>query len=373
MENNFDLVIVGAGIIGTAICDELSKKGYKIALIEKNSRIAQETTEGNSGIIHGGFDPTPGKINAKLNVSGRKLYETVWFKELDFPWKKVNSLIIAFNDEEKTELEKLYHRGITNGVLPSEMKIIEQAELQKLEPNINPKAVAALLCNCSYIVDPVALTHCLFKRASNTKKVKLFTNHQVRTINFNAKNFTIICQNETNQVNFSAKVVINCAGHYADEIANMIGAQDFHLTAKRGQYNILEKTESNVINNHVIFLVPTIHGKGIIVAPMMDGHLLVGPTAEENIAKADTRLVSLSKVEVIKKIGKKIIPSLNVNRITKIFSGSRPICQETDDFVIEQAKTNQKFINVAGIKSPGLSAAPAIALYVSEMVEKIKF
>lgn len=373
MENNFDVVIIGAGIIGTAICDELVTKGLKVALLEKNPRIAEETTEGNSGVIHGGFDPTPGKLNAKLNIEGRKIYQDKWFKELDFPWKKTDSLVIAFNETEKTELTILYQRGIKNGLAASEMKLLNKAEVLELEPNINQEVLGALLCNVSYVVDPVMLTYSLWNRAKQTKKAQLFVNHKVIKIDEKDKNFNVTCQNENNQlIHFNTKIVINCAGHYSDEIANMIGSQDFHLTARRGQYCILEKTEANVINNHVIFLVPTIHGKGIIVAPMLDGHVLVGPTAEENIAKEDTRLISLEKVADIKEIGKKIIPSLNTERVTKVISGSRPICKETNDFIIEYAKNNHNFINISGIKSPGLSAAPAIALHVSEMVEKLK-
>ncbi len=359
-----------AGIIGIAICDELANQGYKVAVLEKNPNIAEETTTGNSGIIHGGFDPTPGKVNAFLNLQGRKLYETKWFKELDFPWKKTDSLVLAFNEEEDQAIKNLYLRGLKNGLLKSELKILQRKELLNLEPNLNPKVTSGLLCTSSYIIDPVMLTYSLWARAKS-KKAQLFLNHQVIAIKKTEQGFAIQALINDKKVTFFANQVINAAGHYADQIAEMINAQNFHLKTRRGQYCILEKTESKNINNHVIFLVPKTFGKGVIVAPMPDGHVLVGPTAEDNVAKEDTRVVDLTLVPKIQALGQKIIPKLNINRISKIQSGSRPISQETDDFVIEYAKNNQNFINVAGIKSPGLSSAPAIALKVADMIKRL--
>jgi glycerol-3-phosphate dehydrogenase len=149
----------------------------------------------------------------------------------------------------------------------------------------------------------------------------------------------------------------------------MIDDHDFSLKARRGQYRILEKTERGIINDHILFMVPTIHGKGVIVAPMLDGHLLVGPTAEEGIAKEDTRLITMNKFEEVGQIGKKIIPSLRLEKTCSVVSGSRPICIETGEFWIAASSKDPRFINVAGINSPGLSSAPAIAHQVIALVE----
>lgn len=365
--NKYDVVVIGAGIIGASICDELASRGFNVALLERNPKMAEETTEGNSGIIHGGFDPTPGKANARLNLQGRKIYENKWFKELDFPWKKVDTLVIALHPEEKEAVEKLYYRGITNGLEPTELKILDKKDVLKLEPNINPSIESALLCTSSYIVDPVMLTYAIWNRAKNNK-AELFLNHQVIKIEEEKDNFTITCKTLGQETVFSTKKIVNAAGHYADEVAKMINAQDFNLKTRRGQYLILAKDEAKLLNNHVIFLVPTIYGKGVIIAPMPDGHILVGPTAEDGVAKEDTRLIDFKQLKPIQKIGNEIMPTLDMTRITKLISGSRPISEETDDFIIEYAKNNQNFINVAGIKSPGLSSAPAIALQVADMI-----
>lgn len=366
---DFDAITIGAGVIGAAISDELAKRKIKVLILEKNLRIAQETSEGNSGVIHGGFDPMPEKLNAKLNLEGRKLYENDWFKNLDFPWKKIDSLILSFGKEEDPEIEKLYKRGIINGLNDKELSILTTKEVMALEPNVNPKVTSALLCTVSYAVDPVLLTQSLVTRMLKNKG-QLKLDHQVINIETLNPGFRVTCLNNGKKVNFTAKYIINVAGHYADEIAKLINCQDFTLKTRRGQYCILEKTEKNIINNHILFMIPTIHGKGVVVAPMLDGHILVGPTSHENVPKSDTRLITIDDIKLISKIGLKIIPTLNMDKTCKVISGSRAICVETDDFFIKFASNNANFINVAGIKSPGLSAAPAIALLVANMIKK---
>jgi glycerol-3-phosphate dehydrogenase len=357
----FDMIVIGGGVIGAAIARELSKYNLQIAILEANLQVAQETSAGNSGVIHGGFDPTPGTVNAKLNVLGRHLYENEWFKELSFPHKKVDSLVLAFNEVEKKELDKLYNQGLTNGLQPDELQILNREQCLALEPNLNPQIVAGLLCASSHSVDPVRLTYKLVESAM-ANGVRLFLGNRVRSISKHAEEFLIETTNHHAGVkHYRATFVINAAGHYADVIAGMIGDQDFSLRTRRGQYRIIEKSERSMINNHILFMVPTIHGKGVIVAPMLDGRLLVGPTAEEGIAKEETRLITMEKFAEVATIAHKIIPGLRMERTCMVFSGSRSICVETDDFWIASSSKDKRFINVAGIASPGLSSAPAVA------------
>jgi glycerol-3-phosphate dehydrogenase len=357
----FDVIIIGGGVIGAAIARELSKYDLQIAIIESNLRVAQETSAGNSGVIHGGFDPTPGTVNARLNLLGKHIYEDEWFKELSFPHKKVDSLVLAFNDVEKKELEKLYDQGIANGLKPDEMEILSREQCFALEPNLNAKVVAALLCKSSHSVDPVSLTNKLVESAL-LNGARLFLGNRVTSITKVGEEFWVETINHHSQIKkYRATFIINAAGHYADVIAGMINDQDFSLRTRRGQYRILEKTERYMINDHILFMVPTIHGKGVIVAPMLDGHVLVGPTAEEGIAKEDTRLITMEKFEEVAAIAKKIIPALRTERTCLVFSGSRSICVETDDFWIAASSKDKRFIHVAGIASPGLSSAPAVA------------
>ena len=376
----FDVIIIGAGVIGAAIARELSKYNLQVAILERNLRVAQETSAGNSGVIHGGFDPTPGTLNAKLNLLGRHIYEKEWFIELYFPHKQVDSLVVAFNDLEKSELKTLHNQGITNGLKPDEMEILNHEQCLELEPNLNSQVVAGLLCTSSYIVDPVSLTNKLVESAI-LNGAKLFLEAKVEKITKLADGFLVeTIDHHSRTENYRAKFIINAAGHYADVVAAMIEDKDFTLKARRGQYRVIEKTQRGIINDHILFMVPTIHGKGVIVAPMLDGHLLVGPTAEEGIAKEDTRLISMEQFEKIGVIAKKIVPSLRVEKTCSMFSGSRSICVESNDFWIAASSKDQRFIHVAGISSPGLSAAPAIARGViglikgqTELVAKVDF
>jgi glycerol-3-phosphate dehydrogenase len=365
----FDVVVIGAGVIGAAIARELSKYNLQVAIIERNLRAAQETSAGNSGVIHGGFDPTPGTLSAKLNILGKRTYENEWFNELRFPFGKVDSMVLAFNEREKGELKTLYHQGIKNGLEPSELNILNREQCLQLEPNLNPIITGALLCTSSYAVDPVCLTTDLVESAV-LNGAKIFLGHKVESVTKVSRAFLIeVVNSQSQRESYRAKFVINAAGHYADVIARMINDEDFSLQARRGQYRILEKTERHIINNHILFMVPTIHGKGVIVAPMLDGHLLVGPTAEDGVEKEDTRLVTMDKFKEIGAIGKKIIPNLRMEKTCRVFSGSRPICVETHDFWIAPSSKDQRFINVAGISSPGLSAAPAIAHQVIDLMK----
>ncbi|AHB36039.1 type 2 glycerol-3-phosphate oxidase [Spiroplasma apis] len=358
----YDICIIGAGIIGASVARELSKYKLNIIVLESNPSYAMETSEGNSGLIHGGFDAKTGKLNASLNILGKERYND-WFRELDFSHKNINSLVLAFNDNEVEHLNILYNRGIDNGLNSKEMQIINQNKILEMEPNINKDVKKALLCNSSVVIDPVELTGVLLKNAiRNGVKVKF--NSKVTHISKSEDRFEVSFNEET----VSAKRVINCAGHYADVISKMAGFDDFTLNTRRGEYLVLEKSVNNNVNN-VLFMVPTIHGKGVLVAPTLKGKILVGPTAEENVPKEETRVITPEKEQEIIKIGKQILPNLDIKLTSLRFSGSRPIYLKTDDFYINYASKDKNFINIAGIKSPGISCAPSIADYVINLLK----
>ncbi|MBW3059104.1 type 2 glycerol-3-phosphate oxidase [Spiroplasma poulsonii] len=366
-KSTYDVCIIGGGVIGAAISRELSRYQLTTITIEKNKKVAMETSAGNSGVIHGGFDPTPGKLTAKLNIEGHHLYQTI-FKEITIHYQQVNSLVIAFNDEEQKHLEMLYERGITNNVDPKHLRLINQAEVHTLEPNLSPDVQGALLCTSSYVVDPVVLTQSLFSNSIKNKQ-HLKLDHMVTNIKYHAdqNHFEITTLHQEQKVTYFAKYLINAAGHYCDILAAKAGYPDYELVTKRGEYRVLEKSEGNLVKN-IIFMVPTIHGKGVIVTPTLNGHLLVGPTAEDNIPKAETRLVTPAMYEKIGQIGTKIVPNLKMEKTCQTFAGSRPIEPLSKDFYLKPAHDNPRFINVAGTKSPGLSSAPAIAKYICHLL-----
>ena len=366
MNKSYDVVIIGGGIIGGSIAYELSKYKLKTVVLEKNPVFADETTKGNSGVIHGGFDPEPHKIEAKLNVLGNDLWRNKIFQNLDFPRAQIDSLVIAFNDEEMKHVRMLYERGLQNGVLKEHMEILSRTDVLNREPNLNPDVQGALVCTSSWAIDAVKATYA-FLGAAEQSGTELKINSEVTKIIFNekTKEFKVTLNNGEE---LTASVVINAAGHYADIIAEKAGYPDFKQTTRRGEYRLLSRSENNMVNS-ICFMVPTIHGKGVVVAPMLDGRVMVGPTAEEGVPKEDTRLVTREKFDYIGQIGNRIIPNLRLDKTEITLAGSRPIDIETNDFVIRPATNNRQFINAAGMQSPAIASAPAIAIEIAKLVE----
>ena len=361
-KNEYDVLIIGGGVIGSMINYQLSKSKLSILQVEKNNYFADETSMGNSGLIHSGID-AEGDIERKLNLEGNKLWRNELLENINIPHVFVPSLIVAFNEEEEKEIHKLYQRGIDNGLDPKTLSIIKKDQIMKMEPNIREDVTLAVLATRSIAIDPVLAARALIG-ISLKNGSEAVTGSKVTSIKKEGDVFLV-------EINGSkiirAKNVINAAGHYADEIAKMAKEGDFELVARRGEYRVLSMTESNKVNN-VVFKVPTIYGKGVIVAPMLDGRTLIGPTAEEDILKGDTRLVTREKYDLIGKIGHDIIPSLDLERTEKIYSGSRPIYKKTNDFLIE-AGNSDNFIHVLGMQSPALSSSPAIALVVEKLLK----
>ena len=357
----YDVLIIGGGIIGTMIHYYLQKKNKNILQIEKNNYLADETTQGNSGVLHGGFDAEH-PVEAELNVKGTKLWEEEIFPHFkEIPKIKINSLVVAFNELEEKEVEALYKRGIKNNLDPKDIKIISKKEIIEIEPYINKNVTKALLCTSSYAVDPVVATNEIARKVAKSSKILKAT--EATNITRKKDGYQVELNHK---LIIETKKIINAAGHYAAKISKMAKEGNYKTFTRRGEYRVLSKSESSKINN-VVFKVPTIFGKGVIVAPMLDGRVLVGPTAEENVPVEDTRLVTLEKWKLIGKIGKNLIPSLDLSKTERTFSGSRSIYKKTNDFLIDYGK-NKEFINLIGIKSPGLSSAPSIAKKVVKMI-----
>ncbi|MDW2924304.1 type 2 glycerol-3-phosphate oxidase [Mesomycoplasma ovipneumoniae] len=361
----YDVIIIGAGIIGTNIAYELSKFDLKIAILEAKKYVASETTTGNSGIIHCGFDPKPHKLKAKLNVLGHKLWIENIFPKVNFPRQQAKSIVLAFDSEEEKIIHDLYERGIINGLSQSHLRVLSKKELETQHPLVSKQASLALECDNSWVIDPVK-SSLAFLEIAIKNGVDSYTNTKVVSISKNDQQlFQIETNNEENKF-FETKIIINAAGHYADEIGKLAGFSEFSQKQRRGQYLIL-KNHPDV--KDVYFLVPQKYGKGVIVAPRPDGNILVGPTAEENIDKSKVNCLDFNLVEQIQKIGHKIIPTLDYQETIFALAGSRPIEIQDSDFVIRPSYKDPNFIFAAGMQSPGLSAAPAIALEIVKLVE----
>lgn len=353
----YDVVIIGAGVIGGSIARELSRYKLKTLILEMENDIADGTTKANSAIIHAGYDAKEGSLMAKYNAKGNEMYTEIC-KELDIPFKRVGSLVLAFSEEEKKHLEMLYERGVENNI--PHMEILSFDQIKMLESNISKNVVAALHAKTAGIIGPWEATIAMIENAMDNG-VELSLNSKVVKIEKNDFGFEIT--DSQNRI-YKTKVIINCAGIFADEVHNMIAEPSYKINARRGQYFVMDKYEGKKVNS-VIFQCPTEHGKGVLVTPTVHGNLLLGPDSEEIDDKENTATTT-EQLEYVKEKALKSLEGINVREVIRSFAGLRA---ESDrgDFVIEEAEGVKGFIDVGGIKSPGLSAAPAIAVDVVQM------
>ena len=355
----YDTAVIGAGVSGAMIARELSRYNIKTVVLEKFNDVAMGTTKANSAIVHAGYDAENGTLKAKLNVRGTELMPKVC-AELNVPFKQIGSLVVAYSEGEVQTLRTLYERGIKNGV-PG-MSIIGREKLKEIEPNISDEAVGALLAETAGIVCPYELCIAAMENAV-INGTELKRNCEVTAINHDGEVFTL----STSQGEIKARYVINAAGVYAGFVAEMIGDSSINIINRKGEYYLLDKSESAKLN-HVLFACPNEMGKGILLTPTVDNNVLAGPTSEdiEETNCTDTTVEGLAKVTAN---ATKAIPSINLRNAITSFTGVRAHTDRADnDFAIGASEKNPCFINVAGIESPGLSSAPAIGEYVAELI-----
>ncbi len=355
----YDVAIIGAGVIGATIFRELSRYNVKVILIEKENDVAMGTTKANSAIVHAGYDPENGTLMAKYNVKGNELFEGIC-SELSVPFLRNGALVIAKNDEEMTVINKLYENGIKNEV--KKLSLLNSKEVLKLEPNISKNIVGALYAPTSGIVCPYEFTIANVENAiSNGGELKL--NSKVTFIKKEG-NFKI---GITDNTVIESKFVVNAAGVNADDIHNLICKSKIKITGRKGEYFVMDKNQGKLIQS-TIFPCPSKVGKGILITPTVNGNLLVGPNANDIEDKCNLNTNGES-LDYIKSKAIDTLETLNFRETIRNFAGIRAM-PEGKDFIIGEDLEHKGFIDVAGMKSPGLSCAPAIAIDVLDMLEK---
>jgi glycerol-3-phosphate dehydrogenase len=355
---SYDVVIIGGGVIGASIARELSRYRLRIALLEKEEELSFGVSKSNSGIIHPGTQNPPHSLKGRLCVQGNILTrETA--RELGVDFKEVGELIVAFSAEERAELVRLKKDAELLGV-PG-LKIVDKRWLAKHEPNLSPSAAAALYAPTAGIVSPYRL---VYDNAENAVRngVEIHMPAKVERIAKRKTFFEVHTGSET----FRARYVVNAAGLYADLISRMVGVRDFSIRPRKGEEFLLDKKREN-LTNHLIFPLPTKTSKGILIIKTADGNPMIGPTADETGDKEDTA-TSDGGLRRVLVAARKMVPSIDESDIIAYFAGLRPAAG--DDFIIRHEDSVPGFVNVAGIQSPGLTAAPAIARYVSGILKE---
>ena len=353
----FDIIIIGAGVSGSAIARELSRYEAKILVLDKEEDVCCGTSKANSAIVHAGFDAAPGTWKAKLNVEGSRMMPAL-AEELDFHFEQCGSLVLCMSEEDRPGLVKLYEKGIANGV--DKLEIIEADRLREMEPNVSPDAVAALWAPTGGIVCPFGLNFALAENACANGAQFRF-NTEVQNIGKTESGWKLV----TNQGDFEAKVVINAAGVHAALLHNQVAQQPLKITARKGEYYLLDKQASVV--SHTIFTLPNKMGKGVLVSPTVHGNTIVGPTAMDIPDYENTATTAEGLADAGEKASY-MIKNLPLRQVITTFSGLRAH-GDRHDFVIEEVAPG--FVDCAAIESPGLSASPAIGCYVAKLVQGI--
>ena len=355
----YDVVIIGAGVSGSASARELSRYKVNACVIEKTEDVCSGTSKANSGIVHAGFDAPEGSLMAKLNVEGNLMMEEL-SKELDFTFKKNGSLVICLSEEDMPKLKELYDRGIRNGV--KELKILNKEEVLELEPNITDDVYAALYAPTGGIVCPFGLNIALAENA-NTNGIEFRFNTEAQDIEKIDGGFII----KTNQGDIKTKYIVNAAGVYADKFHNMVSQNKINITARKGEYCLLDKTAGNHVSR-TIFALPGKMGKGVLVSPTAHGNLIVGPTSTDI---DDKEGVNTTREGLDTVIGKSSMNVKNIpmRQVITSFSGLRAH-EDNHEFIIKELEDAKGFIDCAGIESPGLTSSPAIGKMVADILKE---
>ncbi|MGV8026505.1 MAG: NAD(P)/FAD-dependent oxidoreductase [Anaerolineaceae bacterium] len=365
----YDVIIIGGGVIGCMLARYLSRYTLDILLIEKESDIGSGTSAANTAIVHPGYDAIPGSLKAKVNVAANPMWDDL-AGELQFAFQRHGDYVVAIGEDELTLLDILMQRGKQNGVLG--MQFISADSMRSREPNINPAVSGALWATTGGVCDPFGVTIAAAENAVSNG-VTILRETAFENFIWNGKRITGI---KTNRGTFTCRWVVNAAGLFSDTIMHQAGVRpDFKITPRKGEYFVLDRTQFTV--NNVLFPVPSENSKGILVTTTVHGNTILGPNAQ-NIKDKEDKENTIEGMHEVFEGAKKLVPSVDTRHIIAIFAGLRASGNANfrddangpvDDFIVEIPEIVQGFINLGGIESPGLTAAPAIAQYVVELLK----
>ena len=344
-----DVIIIGCGVAGAACAYRLSRFRLRLTVLEALSDVAGGTTKANSAILHAGYDPEPDTKMARLNVEGVRMAEEICAK-LDVPYRKTGSLVLAFSREDRALLRTLLERGEKNGV--AGLGLLSGDEARALEPELSGAVLEALLAPSAAIVNPWEYALAMAETAVRNG-AELRRSCPVTAIAREEEGFAVT----TPQGVFRARYIINAAGVHADRVHQLIGEASFTIRPAKGEYYLLDKSEGTRVSR-VIFQCPGPMGKGVLVSPTVHGNLIVGPTAEPS-GPEDTANTARG-LQTVRELAARSVPGVRFRENIRNFAGVRA-GSGRGDFIIEESPTVPGFFNAAGICSPGLSAAPAIA------------
>lgn len=354
----YDVTIIGCGVIGASLAYTLSRYQLRVLVLEKENDVAMGTTKANSAVVHAGYDPAHGTLMAKLNVRGSAMMEELC-RKLSVKYKRTGSFVLAFDEAQRAHLEKMLENGNKNGV-PG-LQLLSGEEAREMEPGLSENVCAALYAPSAAIIDPWGL--CIAEAETAVRNgVELKLRSAVTGMEDQGNSVLL----HTSTGDYETRFVVNCAGGWGHEISAMTGECEWQAHPSRGEYYLLDKSSGSLVSR-VIFQCPTAAGKGVLVAPTVHGNLIVGPNAHD-VQGPLNRETTLSGMDEVAEVSHKSVPGIDFRQSIRNFAGVRANTSEAD-FIIRPAKNMPNLLHLAGIKSPGLSAAPAIAEYAAELLQ----
>lgn len=353
----YDIVIIGAGVSGCAVARELSRYQAKICVVERCEDVCCGTSKANSAIAHAGFDAAAGSLMAKLNVRGSQMMEQL-SRELDFPYRRNGALVLCMNEEDLPNLQALYERGVTNGVRG--LEILTKEQVLAKEPNVSDGVVAALWAPSGAIICPFGLNYALAENAA-ANGVEFRFNTAVTALKPQDGHWLVLTENGV----IKTKCVVNAAGVFADIFHNMVCGKKIHITPRRGDYCLMDKTVGGFVNS-TIFQLPGKFGKGVLVTPTVHGNLLVGPTAID-VDDPDGVNTTREGLDALMAKASVTVKNLPGRQTITSFAGLRAH-EDGHEFIIGEAEDAPGYFDCAGIESPGLTASPAIGVMLAGLL-----
>ena len=352
----FDVIVIGAGIVGCAVTRRFTLEGAHVAIVEKASDILDGASKANSAILHTGFDAPPGSLELDCIRAGYQEYTEI-HQGLGLPLEKTGAHVVAWNDEEVARFDSILEQAHENGIM--DVKIIDKKELRTLEPGLSNHAQAAISVPSEAIIDPWSAPYGYLRQALQNG-AEIFLSREVQSGAFDGE----LWQLQTSGGTLKSRHIVNCAGLYGDQVnEKLLGKSTFNITPRKGQFVVFDKAAHSLVNS-VILPVPTQRTKGIVIFQTVFGNLAVGPTAEDQQSRTDTSTDTETLQNLID-AGIDKIPALEHMPITAVYAGLRP-ATEFKDYQIDFDST-RNWITVGGIRSTGLSGALGIARHVFKL------
>lgn len=356
MKQQFDTIVIGAGVVGALVTRELTRLGQRVALVERTDDVATGASRANSGIVHAGYDAHPGTLKAKLNVKGSAMMEGLC-AEMDVSFFRCGSLVVGFDENDEQTIRALIERGQTNGV--PDLAFLTGDDARKKEPSLTDEVTCALWAPTGAVVCPYELTVAAAGVAIRNGAT-LFCNFAVTSLARTEGGWEVAAEDGRT---LCAAYVVNCAGTHSDEVARMAGDDRFSVHARRGEYLLLDRECAGLVRA-TVFMAPSKMGKGVLVSPTAHGNIIIGPTATDTDDRDDTATTA-EGLDAVRRLSQKSVRGIPFGRGITCFAGLRAV-GSTGDFIIDSPLPG--FVNCAGIESPGLSASPAIAEYVADLL-----